>query len=338
VLLLLLAGLGILEAAGAAGHLASLGAVVLLLVRASNFGQMVQANYHSMQQSIPYLTRLRDAEARYLNSHVSLGSRRFETVPSIAFQGVTYGYSPNRPVLEGITFTVEPAEIVGVVGPTGAGKSTLVQLLLRLRIPQSGEYLVAGERAREWSPSEWTQRVSYIPQQPRLIHGTVTENIRFFRNLDQEVVELAARQAHIHDEIVTWPLGYETVVSERAKAVSGGQRQRLCLARALAGSPLMLILDEPTSALDPRSEALVQQSLAALKGNLTLFVVAHRPSTLTLCDRVIVLQDGKIEAFATTDEIVASSEFYNNAMCLSQSSPLTPPDVDMPEYGRSGSV
>jgi ABC-type bacteriocin/lantibiotic exporter with double-glycine peptidase domain len=108
------------------------------------------------------------------------------------------------------------------------------------------------------------------------------------------------------------------VISERAKAVSGGQRQRLCLARALVGRPLMLVLDEPTSALDPRSEALVQQSLATVKGRLTVFVIAHRLSTLSLCDRVMVLRNGRLEALAPPDEVLESNEFYKTALTLTQ--------------------
>jgi ABC-type multidrug transport system fused ATPase/permease subunit len=318
VLLLLLAGLGILEAAGAAGHLASLGAVVLLLVRASNFGQLVQGNYHMMQQARPHLERIDAAVEGYVTSRVLRGSRSLSTIPSVEFQDVTYAYVSGRPVLRAVSFRVEPSEIIGVVGPTGAGKSTLVQLLLGLREPQSGSYLVAEGRAEVWSSADWAKRVSYVPQEPRLLHGTVTDNIRFYRPLDHDAVWQAARQAHIHEEVLEWPLGYDTVISNRAKAVSGGQRQRLCLARALAGRPVMLVLDEPTSALDPRSEALVQESLAALKGHMTIFVIAHRLSTLNLCDRIMVLRAGMIEVLAPRDEVLQSNDFYRNAVRLSQ--------------------
>ncbi len=321
MLVLLLAGLAILRAAGETAHVASLGAVILLLVRASNFGQLVQGNYHLMRQSAPYLERLHEAETHYIRSHSARGRQAFNSVPSISFNEVTFGYAPNRPVLHSISFSVEPAEFIGVVGPTGAGKSTLVQLLLGLRDPDSGLYLLATDPAQDYSAAEWAKRVSYVPQEPRLIHGTVAENIRFYRELDDDQIVNAARQAHIDQEINDWHGGYQRIVSQRAKAVSGGQRQRLCLARALAGSPLLLVLDEPTSALDPRSEALVQESLAALKGQLTLFVIAHRLTTLQLCDRVMVLQSGRIEAFASPKEVFESNEFYKNALTLSQSKP-----------------
>jgi ABC-type multidrug transport system fused ATPase/permease subunit len=335
LLLLLVGGVGILHATGAAGNLASIGAVILLLVRASNSAQMVQGNYHMMLQSLPYLDRLYEAQRLYRQVRLDSGSRALTATPSIAFEGVKYSYVSGRPVLEEVTFAVEPAEAVGVVGPTGAGKSTLVQLLLRLREPDAGSYRVAGQPAMDYSPSEWAKRVSYVPQESRLIHGTVADNIRFYRNLTDDVVQHAARLAHIHEEIERWPLGYRTIVSQRANAVSGGQRQRLCLARALAGSPFMLVLDEPTSALDARSEALVQQSLAALKGELTLFVIAHRMSTLHLCDRIMVLRHGRVEAFASPEDLMETNEFYKNAVVLSQSNLSDTSSLRLTSHGRS---
>ncbi len=127
--------------------------------------------------------------------------------------------------------------------------------------------------------------------------------MRFFRDIDDEAIERACRLARIHDDVVSWREGYETIVGPRADAVSGGQQQRICLARSIAGDPDVLVLDEPTSALDPRSEALIQESLVSLKHRLTLFIVAHRMSTLTICDRVMVVLDGKLDAFETLEEL-----------------------------------
>ena len=126
-----------------------------------------------------------------------------------------------------------------------------------------------------------------MPQEPRLLHGRVADNIRFSRDLTDEVVERSARLAHIHDDITAMPQGYDTVIGQRADAVSGGQRQRICLARALAGQPDVLVLDEPTSALDRASETAIQASLLELRGSLTMFIVTHRPSLLEICDRVV---------------------------------------------------
>jgi ATP-binding cassette, subfamily B, bacterial len=185
--------------------------------------------------------------------------------------------------------------------------------LLRLRAPHQGRYLVNGTPAEEILRSDWHERVVYVPQEPRLLHASVAENIRFERELADDALEQAARLAHIHDEITGWANGYETLVGPRADAVSGGQKQRLCLARALAGKPEVLVLDEPTSALDPNSEALIGQSLSALKHELTLFIIAHRMSTLDICDRVMVIQDGKLMAFDTLDRLREHNSYYRSA-------------------------
>jgi ABC-type multidrug transport system fused ATPase/permease subunit len=129
-------------------------------------------------------------------------------------------------------------------------------------------------------------------------------------------VERAGRLARIHDDVIGWANGYDTIVGPRADAVSGGQQQRICLARALAAQPEVLVLDEPTSALDPRSETLIQDSLVALKGAVTLFIVAHRMSTLEMCDRVMVIVDGRLEAFATIALLQRENAYYRSASAL----------------------
>lgn len=312
VLLLLVSGLGAIALVGHA-RIASLGAVVLLLVRASSYGQQVQGGYLIVCQTVPFADRLAAAERRYSGAAVQRGQRHLEKVPRIAFQQVSYAYEAGSPVLRSLTFEIDPGEAVGIVGPTGAGKSTLVQLLLGLREPDSGCYLLDGEPASTLSSEAWTRGFAYVGQDPRLLHGTVADNIRFFRELNYAVVERAARLAHIHEDIMSWPLRYETRIGQRADAVSGGQRQRICLARALAASPFVLVLDEPTSALDPRSESLVRSSLAELKGKATLLVIAHRLSTLSICDRVMVVEDGTVDAFGRASELARSNAFYRSA-------------------------
>jgi ABC-type multidrug transport system fused ATPase/permease subunit len=211
---------------------------------------------------------------------------------------------------------VARGEAVGIVGPSGAGKSTLIQILLQLRTPTVGHYLINGEPAEDFDPADWHRRVAYVPQEPRLIHATVAENIRYLRDLDDSAVQRAARLARIHDDIVSWNHGYDTVVGPRADAVSGGQQQRLCLARALAARPEVLVLDEPTSALDPRSESLLQESLRSLIGEATMFIAAHRMSTLDMCGRVMVIVDGRLEAFDTVERLYRDNPYYRSASTL----------------------
>jgi ABC-type multidrug transport system fused ATPase/permease subunit len=316
IYMFVLAGLAVLYAGGA-GQVGSLGAVVLVLIRASTYGQQVQGSHQSLHQTLPYLERVEEAQQRYLASVEPAGTRPLQRVKTLAFEDVEFAYREGTPVLRGIGFEVASGEAIGIVGPSGAGKSTLVQVLLRLRGPDRGQYLVNGVPAAELASDDWHRLVAYVPQEPRLLHASVADNIRFFRDLDDEAVELAARHAGIHDDVVGWPAGYETVVGPRADAVSGGQQQRICLARALAAEPEVLVLDEPTSSLDPHSEALIQQSLSALRHELTLFVVAHRMSTLDICERVMVVVDGRLQAFDAADALQRSNAYYRSATELS---------------------
>jgi ABC-type multidrug transport system fused ATPase/permease subunit len=312
VLIIALAGLH----ASGTSHAGSLGAVVLLLVRASQSGQQIQAAYQSLQQSLPFIERIQEAERRYSESRPVDGGRPLSEVQTLGFSGVSFSYNAARPVLSEITFSVNAGEAIGIVGPSGAGKSTLVQILLQLRIPDAGRYLVNGEDVEQFSRKDWHRLVAYVPQEPRLLHATVADNIRFFRDVDDAAVERAARLARIHDEIVGWADGYETRVGPRADAVSGGQQQRICLARALVARPQVLVLDEPTSALDPHSESLIQESLTALKNELTLFTIAHRMSTLDMCNRVMVILDGRLVAFDTKAVLEEENSYYRSASML----------------------
>lgn len=311
IFLVLVGGLIAVSALGS-GHVASLGAVVLLLVRAGTYGQQLQGSYQLVRQAGPFIERLYDVQRRYETSQRTDGGIALRTVETLAFDGVSFYYRPERPVLADISFETSKGETIGVVGPSGAGKSTLVQLLLQLRAPAIGRYLVNGEPAEHFTTADWRRLVSYVPQEPRLVHASVADNIRFYRALDHDAIERAARLARIHDDIVGWSKGYDTIVGPRADAVSGGQQQRICLARALAAHPEVLVLDEPTSALDPRSEALIQESLAALKGDLTLFIIAHRMSTLNICDRVMVVLDGQLDAFDTIASLQAHNTYYRS--------------------------
>ena len=316
VICLLILGLALLSAVGA-NRLATLGAVVLLLLRASSYGQVLLDAYQRLSEAVPYLDRVAEAIDRYRSSARRPGNRPIGSVRSVEFESVSFAYRSSSPVLRDLSFSIRAGEAIGVVGPSGAGKSTLVQLLLGLRAPSAGRYLVNGVRVDEIDDASWHRKVSYLPQEPHLLGGTATENIRFYREwVDDESVEHAARLAHIHTDITSWTDGYREVVGQRADAVSGGQRQRLCLARALAGAPELLILDEPTSALDPESEHLIQESLQGLRGSLTLIIVAHRLTTLRLCDRVMVIRDGYLEAFAPATLLYDSNDFYRRAVDL----------------------
>ena len=315
VYLIVVAGLAGLHAASA-GHVASLGAVVLLLVRAGSYGQGVQGSYLGVRQTWPYFERVMETQRRYLASMPATGNRHLGHVRKLAFESISYAYVPDRRVLSDIVFDVAEGETVGIVGRSGAGKSTLVQLLLGLRAADEGRYLVNDVPVEQFSSGDWCARFAYVSQEPRLIHASVADNICYFRPLDHAAVERAARLARIHDDIMTWSHGYDTLIGPRADAVSGGQQQRICIARALAAEPEVLVLDEPTSSLDLQSESLLQQSLLSLKSEITLFIVAHRISTLDICDRVMVIADGKLEAFDTIENLKQRNAYYRHAAVL----------------------
>jgi ATP-binding cassette, subfamily B, bacterial len=294
------------------GGVASLGAVVLLLVRAGTYGNQAQNSYQVVRQAMPFIERVQDAIERYQLAAQPDGAEGFISLDTISFRRVSYSYDGSTPALTDVSFKIKAGETIGVIGPSGAGKSTLAQLLLRLREPSSGDYLIDETPAARLGWTEWTSMVSYIPQTPQLIYASVADNIRYFRTVSDEDVEHAARLAGIHEEIATWSEGYATTVGPRAAAVSVGQAQRICLARALALRPQMLVLDEPTSALDPTSERLIQASLASLKRSLILFVIAHRMSTLDICDRVMVIVDGRLDAVERFDDLRSRNAYYRS--------------------------
>jgi ABC-type bacteriocin/lantibiotic exporter with double-glycine peptidase domain len=182
-----------------------------------------------------------------------------------------------------------------VVGASGSGKSTLSALLLRLRAPTAGTILAGDVALADVAPAAWARLAAYVPQDSRLIRSSVADNIRFFRaGFSDDDVRAAARAAHLEDEILALPDGYATEIGPGARDLSGGQRQRLAIARALLQHPSLLVLDEPTSALDAHSEQLIGRTLAELKGGTTIVLIAHRPATLELCDRIVEVAGGTV--------------------------------------------
>jgi ABC-type multidrug transport system fused ATPase/permease subunit len=315
IYVLLVGGIAVLYLIGG-NHAGSLGGVVLVLLRAGMSGQLIQGSYQTLVQAIPFVERAQETLASFRDSVEEDEGRPLAAIDTVGFEAVSFAYRPESPILKDINFNVRGGEAIGIVGPSGAGKSTLVQLLLRLRRPVGGRYLINGVSAESFAREDWYKQVSYVPQEPRLLHASVADNIRFFRDLDDAQVERAARMARIHDDIVGWPDGYRTIVGPRADAVSGGQQQRICLARALAAEPDVLVLDEPTSALDPESEAFISASLKAIRSQLTLFIVAHRMSTLEMCDRVMVIVDGRMAGFDTKTVLQRDNPYYRHASQL----------------------
>jgi ABC-type multidrug transport system fused ATPase/permease subunit len=285
--------------------------VVILIVRAISSAQVVQASNQAVGEALPSVEALYERIERLRSGAPSIGTRTIDQIDGVDLDNVTYSYDGSRPVLHGISLHLDRGEVLGVVGPSGGGKSTLVQILLRLRLPLGGSIKVSGRDYREYDPDCWSRLVSLVPQEPQLMEGTIADNIRFFRPgiSDEQVVEAAAR-AQILAEVERLPEGFDTVLGPRGGGLSGGQRQRVAIARSLVGSPQLLVLDEPTSALDTVSERLFQETLRSLKGRMTMVIVAHRISTLDLCDRLVVIERGRVEAIGPATELRERPGFF----------------------------
>ena len=223
----------------------------------------------------------------------------------VRFDSVRFGYGAGPDVLEDLDLHVPAGQTHAVVGATGAGKSTLVRLILRFHDPRSGRVLVDGRDVKELASASLRRAIGYVSQDVFLFQGSVRENIAYGRpDATDDEVEAAARLAEAHDFIVDLPAGYATVVGERGQKLSGGQRQRLSIARAILTDPAILVLDEATSAVDNETEAAIQRSLARVAEGRTAIVIAHRLSTVRDADRIWVLEAG------THDELVAAGGLY----------------------------
>jgi ATP-binding cassette subfamily B protein len=232
---------------------------------------------------------------------------------AVAFEGVTFRY-PARPevsALDGVDLAVRPGETVALVGPSGAGKTTVIQLLQRFYDPDSGRVTIDGIDLRDMARADFRRAIALVPQDPVVFAATARENIRFGRpEASDAEVEAAARAAAAHDFLAALPQGYDSYVGERGVMLSGGQKQRLAIARAILRDAPILLLDEATSALDAESEVAVQKAVEAMAQGRTTLIVAHRLATVKRADRIVVFDQGRIVAQGTHESLVAEGGLY----------------------------
>lgn len=294
----------------------SFAAALYLIQKIFMYLESGQVAVQSVLALTPYATNIAAFKrATHGERESSGGNAPFSYARTLSFDNVSFSYSPERPLLRRVQFQISRGETVGLVGPSGTGKSSIADLILRLFTPASGRILLDGRPSEDISVHEWRSRIGYVPQDVFLLHDTIANNVKFYtENISTKEIEHALAQANILDFVRTLPQGLDTLVGDRGVLLSGGQRQRIALARALAQKPELLILDEATSALDHESERLIHSAIASLRGQMTVLIIAHRPSTVADADHIIVLRDGTVAEYGTPEELLANPSSYFSAM------------------------
>jgi len=271
------------------------GAVMLIMLRSLSYGLQLEQGSIAVHQFSPYAEKLLETRDSFREGVRVEGDLRLTSIDSIEIVGVSFAY-PNKPViLSEANFTIGKGEVIGLVGPSGAGKTTLIQLILGLREPDFGEVRVNGKNRRLAKSDSWSRLVTYVPQDTKLIAGTIDDNVKFLRDhVTDSDVDHALIAANLLLPADRFPEGKHTDLGVAGRQFSGGQKQRLAIARALATNPSVLVLDEPTSSLDVESENVIVETMNRLKGSVTTIVVTHRESTLRACDRIFLVEGGTV--------------------------------------------
>jgi ATP-binding cassette subfamily B protein len=238
-----------------------------------------------------------------------------ENLGSVKFDKVVFGYNAEYPVLRNFNLDIQGGESIAIVGATGSGKSTITRLLLRFYDAQSGHVYLDGIDVRKLKLSELRSQIGVVFEDTVLFNDTVRNNIAFAKpHASADEVERAAKLSGAHEFILRLPKGYETVIGERGFSLSGGQRQRIAIARAIVANPRVLVLDDATSAVDPSKEGEIREAMKTVMSGRTTIVIAHRPGTIALADRVMLLDEGKVAAIGTHEDLVSTNARYREVL------------------------
>lgn len=294
-------------------NIISFAATLYLIQKIFTYLDSGQSSLIGITELVPYAENLQSFKS-HLDTHSEqngIREKKYEFKKGITFDSVSFSYTEQGSVLKDVSFTIEKGQSIGLIGPSGAGKTSVVDLLLQLFSPQQGSIRIDGVSISEIEVAEWRKRIGYVSQDVFLLNDTIEENIRFYNHsLTSDDIEEAARLAHIYDFIQTLPEKFQTKTGDRGLMLSGGQRQRIALARALAGRPDILLLDEATSALDRESEQNVQEAIQGLRGKITVIIIAHRLQTIEKADKIIVLEKGTVTEQGTPTELLANPRSY----------------------------
>src|SRR3989344_3754505 len=294
-------------------NIASFAVIIYLIQKMYAFIQGIQGKLDSINSSFTYLeTMLNYQKDVQQNREKTFGTKPFKFEKSISIQGIGFAYPGIKlNTLSDINFTIQKGEMIGIIGPSGAGKTTLVDIFLQLLRPQRGVIKIDDVDVNSIYLTDWRKNIGYVSQDVFLLNDTIEANICFYDNeISRENIVNASKMANIYDFIQGLPNKFETQVGERGVKLSGGQRQRVSLARVLAKKSSILILDEATSSIDNESEALIQKSINNLKGKVTVLVIAHRLTTVMSSDRIIVIDNGKLIESGVPDELIKNADSY----------------------------
>jgi len=295
-------------------NLGALAAVIYLIKQIFAYAQNILGHTHMINESIPYaqeMMKYREKAEAFQEKKQQKGNLPFTFKKSLNFENVTFEYENGKRALDNVSFEIKKGEMVGIIGPSGGGKSTAFDLLLRFFEPTKGGILLDGKDIKNISLKSWRRNIAYVPQDIFLLNDTIGENIRFRdKNITEKDIIAAAKDAQIYDFIRQLPEGMDTMVGERGIMLSGGQRQRIVIARALARKPQILLLDEATSALDAEAENAIKHILENKKGEITILAIAHRMSTVRNADKLIAIENGKIIELGSPEELLGRKGTY----------------------------